>query len=699
MRIYLAELFHTFVDANRETSPYTVPLGIGFLAAMIQRKLPDVEVRIFRDSNQLVAAIRDRPPHVLGFSICNWNIDLSRRMAQYVKSRLPNTMLVAGGPSVDDEDGAIVDFFHDFATLDYIIPSEGENGIVALVTHLANGGDRSGAAVPGVAYLDPAGTLVRGKYFMPNVAEPDQLRRINVRTLDSIVRVTPRPSPAEDAAFAEPEIDDEIPSPYLTGLLDSFLAQGLTPILQTMRGCPYRCEFCVSGTSLWNKPRGFALDRVKAEIDYVMRRSKTADLLLTDENWGILGEHDIEVARHLVKCSRESHWPRRVYYYTAKIVNDASRTIVETIKPIAWGAELMMSFQSLNPEARKAIRRTNISLEKVTENVRWANERDIKTESEMIYGFPHETTDSFCDGVETLLKHGMHSVVVYPLQLFSGIDLASRERREAYGFKTKFRFAEGSFGIYADGEIIAVEKEEIIVGTKWSNFEDYLKIRRYGFFLQLLLAREFFKEFFKLCGPAGVSSAPLARYMAFADYSVYPALSTILAEYNVDAQRELHDTSEELYRVFSAKLARGEKIEGVKLNLVYIAKIMSSSAAVDELLCLVEKYVHNATADEVNQRVLVTYLREVLANRIVVLEPRVEKISEFESHFDYSRWSTGNFHDLGELLLDTPRRFNGLVHDDLLENLARFNSSSVASLQAVIDHTAPGHLLRRISSQ
>jgi radical SAM superfamily enzyme YgiQ (UPF0313 family) len=677
MRIYLAELFHTFVAANRETSPYTVPLGIGFLAATIRQRLPEVEVELFRDPDQLIEAIRRRPPAVLGLSVCNWNIDLSRRMTQYVRTAVPGIITVAGGPSVDDQDGAIVDFFGDFPGLDYLIPSEGENGIVALLTHLANGGDRGGAVVPGVAYLDPAGALVRGPYSMP-----------------ILTKATPVVSEEGDQGSAE--YVDEIPSPYLTGLLDPFLAQGLTPILQTMRGCPYRCEFCVSGTAVWNRPRGFSLDRVKAEIDYIGKRSQTGDLLLTDENWGLLGDRDIEVARHLVERSRSANWPGRVYYYTAKIVTDASRTVVETIKPIAWGAEMMMSFQSLNPATRKAIRRTNISLEKVAANVQWANERDIKTESEMIYGFPHETPETFCDGVETLLAHGMNSVVVYPLQLFGGIDLATRERREAFGIKTKFRFAEGSFGIYAGGEIVAVENEEVVVGTNWSSFDDYLRIRRYGFFLQLLLVREFFREFFKLCQPAGIVAAPLVRHLAFADYTRYPALAAILAEYNADAQHELHDTSDDLYHVFSAKLERGERIEGVKLNLVYIAKITSSRAAVDELLSVVEDYVRQTATNVEHQRVLASYLREVLANRVVILHREVESTIEFESSFDYGRWTTGRFTDLGELLLETARRYRGQAHDQLLGNLGTFDRASTASLQAAIDHTAPKHLLRSV---
>ena len=40
---------------------------------------------------------------------------------------------------------------------------------------------------------------------------------------------------------------NDIPSPYLTGLLDPFLHEGYQPMLETNRSCPYRCTFCAWG--------------------------------------------------------------------------------------------------------------------------------------------------------------------------------------------------------------------------------------------------------------------------------------------------------------------------------------------------------------------------------------------------------------------------------------------------------------------
>lgn len=686
MRVYLADLFHLGAQ-NPDTAPYTVPLGIGYVAATAKRQVPGIAVELFRDPDRLWAAIRRESPQVLGFGITNWNLDLTRRVARRVREWSPGTVLVAGGPSIDDTDAGIADFLRGFPELDYLVPSEGEIGFAELLEHLKAGPPKRGV-VAGAAYLDGSGALVRGDYVMPKVAPADRLVRPNANAA------------ALAALAAEPEIDSEIPSPYLDGTLDQFLDEGLVPIIQTMRGCPYRCEFCVSGTALWNKPRGFPLGRVRAEIEHALARSRSKDLVLTDENWGILGERDVELARHLIERSEATGSPKRLYFYTAKIVNDASRAIAKLVAPITWNSwigELTMSFQTLNPEARDAIKRTNISIDKVETNVAWAKEHGIRTSSEMIYGFPHETPKTFIDGVETLMGRGIRNVAIYPLQLFTGIELDSPEARSKNGMETMFRLAEGGYGSYLDGEIISVEAEEIVVRTKWSTMSDYFVVRRYAFFMMLLFGRPYFDELVRLCSTAGVDTPPLIRFLATQDFAEQPALAKIFAAYDAQAAAELFPTREALHASVADRVRRSESLAGVKLNLVFLGRVFRSVEAVRELFGLVEEYLLTLVAGTPGATAIFTYLREVLPNRVVVLDRSSQERVQFSSRFHYAKWSSQSFQQLDELLLPEPYPYEAVTHGVLLQNLATFADDTPGNLQSLFDRTPAKSILRDVS--
>ena len=686
MRVLLADLFHLGGARNPDTAPYTVPLGIGYVAATAKQQVKGISVDLFRDPDRLVKAIKSQPPAVLGFCISNWNLDLTRRVARLVREWSPQTVMVAGGPSVDDTDPAIIDFLRGSPDLDYLVPSEGEIGFAALLEHLQEGPPRRGV-VAGAAYLDDNGALVRGKYVMPQVAPEGRLVRPNSKL-------------AAVAAAAEPDIDSEIPSPYLDGTLDAFLEEGLVPIIQTMRGCPYRCEFCVSGTTLWNKPRGFPLQRVRAEIEHALARSSSKDLVLTDENWGILGERDVELARHFIKRYEATGSPQRLYFYTAKIVNDASRAIAKLVAPITWNSwigELTMSFQTLNPEARDSIKRTNISIEKVEANVAWAKEHGIKTSSEMIYGFPHETPGTFIDGVEVLMRKGIRNVAIYPLQLFSGIELDTPEARAKNGMETLFRLADCGYGSYLDGELVSVEAEEVVVRTKWSSRADYFVIRRYAFFMMLLFGRPYFDELVRLCAAAGVDMPPLIRFLATQDFAEQPTLARIFEGYDAHAAAELYPTRDALHASVAERLRRKESLAGVKLNLVFLGHIFRSVEAVRELFGLVEEYLLGHLPGKAGEIAIFTYLREVLPRRVVVLDRASEERVQFFTRFHYSKWSAQSFQDVDELLLPEPHPYEAVTHDVLMRNLATFADDTPGNLQTLFDRTPSKSILRDVT--
>src|SRR5262249_45889510 len=66
---------------------------------------------------------------------------------------------------------------------------------------------------------------------------------------------------------------DEFPSPYLSGLLDDYFGRkDLVPIIQTKRGCPFQCTFCVEGEDYYTKLAGVTTARFRAELEYIAPR-------------------------------------------------------------------------------------------------------------------------------------------------------------------------------------------------------------------------------------------------------------------------------------------------------------------------------------------------------------------------------------------------------------------------------------------
>lgn len=585
MIVYLAELSHTGVGR----SPNTIPLSIGFLAAVARKNFPDIEIRLFRDPDLLLEAATATPPDIMGFSIRLWSERVSSFCAARVKERSPQTVIVAGGPTIDDLDPELIRFLREEPAFDLCIPGEGENGFLRLIEQVkAHGCWPRVQAVPGCATLAADGFLLRGAYAVPDLAD--------------------------------------IPSPYLEGIMDSFLDEGYDPIIQSMRGCPFGCTFCVSGTKAWSRLRSFELSRVFAEIDYVRERTRGGVLILTDENLGILRERDVALAEYLINSHREYQFPTRLYFYTSKRVTDYVRKTVEILSPIG---EFGMSFQTLNEDVIRTIHRTNLTPAEFLANVQWARDHRIITSTEMIFGFPGETMDSYLTGLEWLLRSGVDRVYSYNLRLFNGIDLASRTDRERFHYRTRFRLPERTFGVY-QGSVVT-EVEEVVVGAKSFDDRDYRMVRKYGLFLELACGRGYFSELIRLMLKASLPGDRLIRFWSGHSFASYPRLRGIIGEYLARAADELFDTPDECARFLEGILAAGKPVPEVKLNLIFSGRIMLEPAVRKELFGTIREFIAAQTPDASTQSFFQDYLDNVLEGQIVSFRKGEETILQRRS--------------------------------------------------------------------
>ena len=98
MKVYLADLGHNQLTVSSDV----YPLGIADLAtyalahAVVKEPL---EIRLFREPQDLKLALDEAPPDVLGLSSYSWNHNLALSFARYAKHKNARTLTLMGGPN------------------------------------------------------------------------------------------------------------------------------------------------------------------------------------------------------------------------------------------------------------------------------------------------------------------------------------------------------------------------------------------------------------------------------------------------------------------------------------------------------------------------------------------------------------------------------------------------------------------------
>ncbi|HKJ24716.1 MAG TPA: cobalamin-dependent protein, partial [Myxococcota bacterium] len=210
-RVFLADLRHNYTGV---LSNDCMPLGVAYMKAVLDRDLPEVESRLFAYPNRLWEVLQSDPPDVLMLSNYMWNEQLSLKFGELARRANPDVTVVMGGPNISIEPERQVAWFEAHPEIDVYALGEGDFLVRDLMTIFLDAGSRE-------AFL--ARDL------------PSCLRR----TRDGVVR---------NESWERHKKVEEIPSPWLTGVLDPFFDGKLAPLLETNRGCPFTCTFCVQGT-------------------------------------------------------------------------------------------------------------------------------------------------------------------------------------------------------------------------------------------------------------------------------------------------------------------------------------------------------------------------------------------------------------------------------------------------------------------
>ena len=272
--------------------------------------------------------------------------------------------------------------------------------------------------------------------------------------------------------YAKPDDLDEVPSPYLTGLMDPFLKEGYYPIFETNRGCPFSCTFCIWGISALNKLLKFSMKRVKDEMSYVANSSfQSPAIVLADANFGIL-KRDVEIAQHIRDLYDKTQSFSSIRMYWAKV---AKPHMVDIGKIFGHLTHTYIAFQSLDDKVLENIKRKNIKTEELSELIEKLKGFSYGAQTDLLVGLPGETFKSHLASYDKALSMGLTHIYGGEIQMLPGAEMDEEDHREKFGLKTKYRFIEGGYGLYKNKFVY--ELTESIRETNTMSEEEMLKLR------------------------------------------------------------------------------------------------------------------------------------------------------------------------------------------------------------------------------
>ncbi|EKU83913.1 B12-binding domain-containing radical SAM protein [Massilia timonae] len=326
-------------------------LGLRYLLANmgpLQERTTIQEFVIGAKTTDLVERILAHAPRIVGFGVYIWNVEETTRLVALLKRVAPQLTIILGGPEVSHETG--------------------EQEIVKLADYVVTGwGD---------------------------VTFPKLCREI----LDG-----PKPIMKVHAGVQPPM--EDIVLPY--SLYSEEDIAHRTLYVEASRGCPFKCEFCLSSLDKTAWP--FPLDTFLAELELLYSRGARL-FKFVDRTFNLNVKTSLRIMQFFLdKIEAAPNDP--VYAHFELVPDHLPEALKETIAKFPAGAlQFEIGIQSFNPEVQSLVSRRQNN-EKAAENIRWLTRHSTAhLHVDLIAGLPGEDVASFARGFDHLVSLGAEEI-------------------------------------------------------------------------------------------------------------------------------------------------------------------------------------------------------------------------------------------------------------------------------------------------
>ena len=387
-------------------SPWCIYEGIKKYAPKINAKV--IEGTINERQEEIIKRIYEERPDVIGFSSYIWNMEKVLYISEKIKELLPFSKIILGGPEVSFNEKEILS---ENPFVDFIVSGEGEKAFAKLAEALSE----NKLPEENIASYFYEGRFVQGKY---NVFEEEL-------------------------------------SPYSKEYFSSLC--GRISYIESSRGCPYSCTFCLSGSD--KNVRFFSMDKVKKEI-LLLSKSGSQTVKFVDRTFNCNKKRAIEILS-FIRENYKKEIPDGICFHFEIAADILDEEILSEISHMPKGSvQFEVGIQSFNELTLSKInRKTN--LQRLSENVKaLVSYKNCHIHTDLIAGLPFEDMASFKESFNKAYSLGANMLQLGFLKILHGSQMEKTTDEYVVSYSKKPPYEVTSTPWITEDELISLHKTE-----------------------------------------------------------------------------------------------------------------------------------------------------------------------------------------------------------------------------------------------
>ncbi|RDI47691.1 B12-binding domain-containing radical SAM protein [Falsibacillus pallidus] len=377
------------------------------------------EYTIKDPSMNIVSDLFSKKPDVIGFSCYIWNIEETITVIKMLKKIMPSVKIVLGGPEVSYD---VIYWLERIPEADFIVIGEGEETFKQLLVELS--GSMEISNVPGIGYMKEGKPAIN-----------PQRNKLDLRELPSPFR-----------------FEEDIPH----------LSKRVIYI-ETSRGCPFRCQFCLSSIEVG--VRYFDREKIKEDIRYLMNNGAKT-IKFVDRTFNISRSYAMEMFQFLI----DEHLPGTVFQF--EITADIMRPeVIEFLNQTAPAGlfRFEIGVQSTNDSTNELVMRKQ-NFQKLTRTVSMVKDGGkIDQHLDLIAGLPEEDYHSFRKTFNDVFALRAEELQLGFLKMLRGTGLRIRADEHQYIYMDHSPYEILGNNVLSFDDIVRIKQVEDVLEKYWND--------------------------------------------------------------------------------------------------------------------------------------------------------------------------------------------------------------------------------------